>query len=326
MRISYFCKENFGEGWIAGLRGRIALLTVDGGADFGQGRERRCFSSRDHFRRFAEIIPHERFYVRLDDHVRLSAPGQVRVTLNDVERAAENVCESARLIDVACFEVDGDDDVSAEEMRALDWYRSREEAVNERAAFVLNWNEKTRIGARRAKRRADRAVRIVDGDSRADVSRCDSERCLEFLERFHGCQAREIFFHALIGGEAEPGRSPPAEIGESRCGAEFLHGVERGARAIACADKSTDAGSRDAVDGDACGAKHAENPDVRDAARETARQGDADARTLLLFAIAAVGERTEFVFRAAQPAEGPGNFAVSHYGHSNAARANQTDV
>src|SRR5213083_1215186 len=81
-------------------RGGVALLSAQGGANLRQGMQRRDFSRCNHIWCFGEIVPHKLLHVRLDDDVRLCTPGKVRMPLDDVERAAENVCECARLLQI----------------------------------------------------------------------------------------------------------------------------------------------------------------------------------------------------------------------------------
>src|SRR6266403_1515019 len=91
----------------------IPLFAAEQSANFRQRRQGRRFAGRNHLRGLAEIVPRKRFHVRLNDYVRLRAPGEIAMPLDDVEGAAEDVRERARLLDVVRFQVDGDDHVRA---------------------------------------------------------------------------------------------------------------------------------------------------------------------------------------------------------------------
>jgi hypothetical protein len=61
--------------------------------------------------------------------------------------------------------------------------------------------------------------------------------------------------------------------------------------------------------GDTRLAKHAQDADMSQAARKSARESQADAWAPWRLAQLAVGKRTEFVLSRAKPAEGSGNLA-----------------
>src|SRR5258708_3460009 len=106
------------------LRRGIALLPAQQRANFRKRRQGRRLARSDHIWRLAEIVPHERFYVRFDNEVRLRAPREVTMPLDDVEGAAEDVREGARLFAVARFQVYGDNHIRADKQYALNWPRS----------------------------------------------------------------------------------------------------------------------------------------------------------------------------------------------------------
>src|SRR5437879_9230348 len=109
----------------------VALFPANSSADLRQCRQRGSLAGRYHFGGFREVVPHEWFYVRLDDHVRLRAPCQIRVMLENIERAAENVCERARLLDVACLKIHRDDNVGAKKQCAFHGHRSGKESIDQ---------------------------------------------------------------------------------------------------------------------------------------------------------------------------------------------------
>src|SRR6266699_1145470 len=146
-----FLAERFVCGSETALSCGVFLLAAQGG-------QRRRFTRRDHIRRLAEIVPHEWFHVRLDDDVRLRAPGEIGMTLNDVECTAENIGEGARLLDVGGFEIDGNDDVRAQEQCALDRHRRGQESIHQRPPLILDGQEQTGVRAGSAKRRRNCAV------------------------------------------------------------------------------------------------------------------------------------------------------------------------
>src|SRR6266581_772324 len=76
-----FLAERFVRGREMALSCGIFLLAAQGGTNLWQGGQRRRFTRRDHIRRLAEIVPHKWFHVRLDDDVRLRAPGEIGMTL-----------------------------------------------------------------------------------------------------------------------------------------------------------------------------------------------------------------------------------------------------
>src|SRR5215467_13030403 len=78
----------------------VVLFAPQRSANLGQGMECGNFARRDHVRGFGEIVPHKLLHVRLDDDVRLSAPGEVRMALHDVERTAEDIGKRARLTEI----------------------------------------------------------------------------------------------------------------------------------------------------------------------------------------------------------------------------------
>ena len=189
------------------------------------------------------------------------------------------------------FEINGDDDVGAEERDAFHWNRGSEKSVHQGAVFKLNRHEETGIGAGAAQRRGQRAAGVINGDAGVDVGGGDGQGSYEVFEIFCGREAGEIFFEALIGGEAEPGRGPAAEIGEAGVRADALHFFERRAGTIGGADQRADAGAGDSVNVNALVAQNPQHADVRDAAGEAAGQSQADfgAREVWRFAAAAVG-------------------------------------
>src|SRR5882757_10649809 len=117
------------------LRRGIALLAAQQRANLRKRRQGRRLARSDHIWRLAEIVPHERFYVRFDNEVRLRAPREVTVPLDDVEGAAEDVCEGARLFTVARFQVNGDNHIRAEKQHAFNWHRCGQKSVHQSASL-----------------------------------------------------------------------------------------------------------------------------------------------------------------------------------------------
>src|SRR5215510_12073887 len=126
-------------------------------------------ASSNHVRRLAEIVPNKGLHIRLNDDVRLSAPCEVRMPLNDVERAAENIGERARLLNISRLQIDRDDDVRAQQEGAFDGNRRSQKTVYERAIFILDRHKQSGISAGSAKRRSDCTVGVVDGYAGNDV-------------------------------------------------------------------------------------------------------------------------------------------------------------
>ena len=127
------------------------------------------------------------------------------------------------VLQISGFQIDGDDDVRAEQQASFDGHRRGQKAVDQRAAFELNGHEQAGIRAGAAQRRTDRSARVVNGDAGIDVGGSDGQRRGELLESFSGREAREIPLEAKIVGQAEPGRRPAAEVRETwwpwRCAA-----------------------------------------------------------------------------------------------------------
>jgi hypothetical protein len=119
--------------------------------------------------------------------------------------------------------------------------------------------------------------------------------------------------NALVGGEAEPGRSPAAEIGKGGGLTDFLHFFQRKPGAKTCADQGADTGTGYTVDRNPSIAKCAQYANVRDAAREASSQRQADFRASAAFGtVAAMGEFAKFIFRDAQPLQSFADFAIQH--------------
>lgn len=112
------------------LRRRIPLLPTQRRTNLRQRRMSRRFPRCHHFRRLREIIPNKRFYIRLDDYVRLRPPCQIRMTLQDVECTAENIRERPRFLKIARFQINGDDDIRTKQQSALYWHGRRQESVD----------------------------------------------------------------------------------------------------------------------------------------------------------------------------------------------------
>jgi hypothetical protein len=94
---------------------------------------------------------------------------QIRMPLKNVERAAEDIGERARLLDVPSFEIHGDHQVRAKKESAFDGHRRGQKSVDECASVVLDRYEQARIGARSANHGGEGPVRIVDGYSCVDI-------------------------------------------------------------------------------------------------------------------------------------------------------------
>ena len=137
------------------------------------------------------------------------------------------------------------------QQRAFDGNRRGQKTIHQRASLELYGHEQPGIRARPTQRRTEQAARVIDGDARIDVRGGDRQRDGEFLESFHGSEAREIFFHALIGGEAEPRGRPAAKIGEGSGPRQCVPFLRGHARAIASADERADTGTCDNIDGNA---------------------------------------------------------------------------
>src|SRR6202008_1161735 len=118
----------------------------------------------------------------------------------------------------------------------------------------------------------------------------------------------KIGFHALVGGQAQPGWRPAAEIGEAGGASNALHVLKGYAGAIASANQSADAGAGDTINGDIRVYQGANHTDVCNAAREAASQGKPYAGTFGGRAFFIGGKGAKFVFRIAQPIEGVGYF------------------
>src|SRR5260370_7654275 len=95
------------------LRGGVTLLAAQSRADLRQRRECSGLTDRDHFWRLGEIVPHKGLYVRFDDHVRLRAPFEISVALENIESAAENVRERARCLNGPPLHIHRDNNVDA---------------------------------------------------------------------------------------------------------------------------------------------------------------------------------------------------------------------
>ena len=122
-------------------RGRLALLIPQ---HFPNLRERGLsggFTDSHKIIGVGEVIPHERLHVWLDDHVSLLPPSQIRVALNDGERATDHVRGRARLLEAAGLEIYRDDDVRAQEQSTFDRNRRGEEAIDQSAILKLNRDE-----------------------------------------------------------------------------------------------------------------------------------------------------------------------------------------
>ena len=114
-------------------------------------------------------------------------------------------------------------------------------------------------------------MRVIHGDAGVDVRCGNRQRRVQFLESFCGSEAREIFFHAQVGGQAEPGRRPSAKIREACFRADSFHFFERSPGAVTRSYQRAYAGARDAVNGDFGFLQNTQDSNVRDAAREPAR-------------------------------------------------------
>ena len=114
----------------------------------------------------------------------------------------------------------------------------------------------------------------------------------------------------LIGGQTQPGWRPAPKIREAGNGANVLHFLERSSSAVPGADQSADACPGDTIDGDACFAKYAEHADVRDPARESPGESQADTRALSMLTLLAEGKRMKLVFCSAKPSERAGGFSI----------------
>src|SRR5437879_3455014 len=147
------------------LGGRVALFAAQSRADLRQGRKCSGFTGGDHFRRLGEIVPHKGLYVWLDDDVGLRAPREIGVALENVERAAENVCECTRLLQGARLEIHGDNNVGAEEQSALQGHGSGEKSIDQSSSIVLDRHEQPWISARSANHGRKWAMRVIHGDA-----------------------------------------------------------------------------------------------------------------------------------------------------------------
>src|SRR6266481_3231958 len=145
---------------------------------------------------------------------------------------------------------------------------------------------------------------VVHGDPSVDIRGSYGERSFQFFEGLHMRESRKVFFHALVGGQAEPGRRPAAKIREGGGAGNALHVVKRYAGAIAGADQRADAGTCDTINGNAGFRQRAKHADVRDATRESASQREPDAKALTVRPLLAGGERMKFILRVPQPVEG----------------------
>src|SRR5205814_7553495 len=125
--------------------GRIFFLAAQESDNFRKRVHRGSLASCNQFWRLCEIIPGKVRDIRLNDHIRLLAPSNIGVFLNDVERAADNVNSGAWIFDAAGFEIYGDDDVRTLDERTFDRYGSGEKAVDQRAAVMVDGYEKSRI-------------------------------------------------------------------------------------------------------------------------------------------------------------------------------------
>src|SRR5260370_27504489 len=123
------------------LRGGVTLLAAQSRADLRQRRECSGLTDRDHFWRLGEIVPHKGLYVRFDDHVRLRAPFEISVALENIESAAENVRERARWLEGARLEIHGDNNVGAKKQSAFHGHWSSEESIDQRPSVVLDGHE-----------------------------------------------------------------------------------------------------------------------------------------------------------------------------------------
>jgi hypothetical protein len=293
-----------GSGGLLGSESGEAGTVFVGGEGFqnvGQSGLGGDFSGGDQIISAREIVPDERLNVGLDNDVGLRAPGQVGVALDDGERSADNVGGGAGRGEAAGFEVNGNGDVGAEQAGTFDWDGGCQEAIDEGATFELDGDEESRVSAGTAQRRAERAARVVDGDTGVDVGGGDGEGRGELLEGFERSEALEIALEAKIVGEAEPGGRPAAEVSEGGERGDALHVVERDACAVDGADQRTDASAGDAIDGDAGVSESANHADVGDAAGEASGECEADARAISAGARLVASQRLDAVVGVAQP-------------------------
>ncbi len=171
-------------------------------------------------------------------------------------------------------------------------------------------HKKAGISAGSAQRRRDRPVGIVDGNTCGDVRGGYGQRRQQFLERLYRSKTGEIFFHALVGSQSEPGWRPAAEIREARGGSNLGHFFQRCSGTVAHGDQGAHARASYAIDGNSSFAQDAEDTEVGNTAREAARKSQAHSWALPGFALLAVCEGAKFVLCAPKPAGRSGGFVL----------------
>ena len=149
-------------------------------------------------------------------------------------------------VQVARFQIHGDDDVRAEQQRALDGNRRGEKTVNQRSVLKLNGHEQPGIRAGTAQWRAEQPARVVHGDAGVDVRRGDGEGRGELFESLCGCEAGSdiVSMRWLVARPSQEGVQRPKSAKLVVRG-DALHLIERHSGAIACADQGADTGAGD---------------------------------------------------------------------------------
>src|SRR5690349_15776184 len=164
--------------------------------------------------------------------------------------------------------------IAAALTQRLGRYRMRQHAIHQETAVDIDRQEHSRIGTTGPNRRDQRSGAEYNAVARGIVGGGDRQRNAQFLEGLDLQNLVEKTLNALVGGKAEAGNRPAGEVAEAYPAADARHFRRGGAATVQRADQRAYAGTRNAGYRDVFFFEDLQNPDMGDAACESATEGN----------------------------------------------------
>jgi hypothetical protein len=147
--------------------------------------------------------------------------------------------------------------------------------IHQNLAAIFHGQEKAGIGARGAQGRSDFAFGEVYGSPVNQIGGHDAQRNFHLVEEFGRREFVQEMLERCVRCHAHARKLPAAEIAKGGGCALALHLGEGGAAGVGGGDQRAHAGSGDEINRDLVLFEHAQDADMRNAARKSAAESQA---------------------------------------------------
>ena len=228
-----------------------------------------------------EIVPRERLHVGAEDEIGVALPDFKLMLLGGAYGTADDLEDVRRSAANAILDTNGNtDDVhGAQVSSGASGNRSDEAAIGKAASSDFNGFEQAGESTTRADSFSQISVSEDDGLAVCKIRRDDGHGDAEILKAARFENLLDEVAQAVIAGEAQAGNTPAANVAKANGSAGGDDARKRGAAGIGRSENAADAGACDIRNRDVILLKDLENAKMRESARESAAESQAQTCT-----------------------------------------------